>query len=112
MTIALGRGDSSTGGSGYIQKDGRILDVAIVHNGFEWQDNGLSGKLGLHIQPGDLTIDCEPILEAGVRILDPEGREAHLPRVMCRVKRNDGVEGVGWLDFNRVINREPSKTSA
>lgn len=107
FTIAL---TSSGGGSGFIQKDGKLTEVTNVMCDYGFRDNGLpKNRLVLRIEPGDLTIECETIGEAGLRFLDPEGREAHLPRVMCSaVRKNDGVKGVGWLDFNRVVKREPS----
>lgn len=79
-----------------------------VVNEFEFGKNGLPGNLRLRIEPGGLTIDCEPLGEAGLRLIDPEGREAHLPRVMCSAVKSGGVKGVGWLDFNRVVKREPN----
>jgi hypothetical protein len=45
-------------------------------------------------------------------MLDPEGREAHLPRVMCSATSSSGLRGVGWLDFNRVVKRDPDHTLA
>lgn len=110
-TIALGKGSESTGGGGFIQKDGKLTEVTHVVNEFDFRDNGLPDTLRLRIEPGNLTIECETIVGAGLRLMDPEGREAHLPRVMCSARKNDGVKGVGWLDFNRVVKREPTTTS-
>ncbi|KAH0845741.1 phosphotransferase [Fonsecaea pedrosoi] len=109
FTIALGKGPDSTGASGYIQKDGGIREITKVVNEFEWQDNGLPGKLRLLVEPGGMSIECEAIAAGGLRLFDPDGREAHLPRVMCTATTSDGKSGVGWLDFNRVVKREPGQ---
>lgn len=107
FTIALGKGEGSSGAAGYVQKDGKLTEITGVRNEFDWQDNGLPGKLELHIQPGNLLVECRPIAQSGLRLLDPEGREAHLPRVMCTATTGDGRTGVGWLDFNRVVKKDP-----
>ena len=112
FTIALNRGSESVGGSGYIQKGEKLTEITNVVNEFEWETNGLPGNLQLHISPGDLTIQCQPVSAAGPRLLDPEGREAHLPRVMCTAMMRNGVRGVGWLDFNRVVKHDPERPSA
>lgn len=107
FTIAL---TGSVGGSGFMQKDRELTEVTNVVCEYGFKDNGLpKDKLVIRIEPGDVTIECETIAEAGIRLLHSEGREAHLPRVMCSaMRKNDGVKGVGWLDFNRVVKREPS----
>lgn len=107
FTIALNKGAESSGGSGFVQKDGKIREISRVVNDFEWRKDGLPSKLRLQIKPAELTIECEPIVSTGLRLLDPEGREAHLPRVMCNAVTGDGVRGVGWLDFNHVVKRDP-----
>ena len=102
FTIALGRGDTSTGAAGFVQKDGNMTEIQSVTNDFEWKHDGMPGELQLRIQPGDLVVHCQAVNAAGVRLLSPEGKEAHLPRVMCkaRLERPSGsVAGVGWLDF-------------
>ncbi|KAK3704341.1 hypothetical protein LTR37_013894 [Vermiconidia calcicola] len=108
FTIALGKGTASSGGAGFVQKEGKLSEISHVVNDFEWEANGLPGKLQLRIAPGDLVIQCEPIAASGLRLLDPAGREAHLPRVMCSAVKSDGVRGVGWLDFNHVVRRDPT----
>ena len=112
FTIALNKGAESSGGSGFVQKDGKLTEITRVVNNFEWGEDGLPGKLSLQISPGDLVIECEPVAAAGLRMLDPEGREAHLPRVMCSATTSSGLQGVGWLDFNRVVKREPDQNLA
>jgi hypothetical protein len=107
FTIALNKGAESSGGSGFIQKDGKRTEITRVVNKFEWRADGLPGKSSLQISPGDLVIECEPLAVAGLRSLDPEGLEAHLPRVMCSATTSSGLRGVGWLDFNRVVKRDP-----
>ena len=112
FTIALNKGAESSGGSGFVQKDGKLTEITHVVNNFEWAADGLPGKLSLQISPGDLVIECELVAGAGLRLLDPEGREAHLPRVMCSATTSGGLRGVGWLDFNRVVKRDPDHTIA
>ena len=112
FTVALNKGAESSGGSGCVQKDGILTEITHVVNKFEWQADGLPGKLSLHISPGDLRIECEPIAANGLRLLDPEGREAHLPRVMCSATTSNGMRGVGWLDFNHVVKRDPDHAIA
>ena len=113
FTIALNRGHESTGGADFVQKDGKLVEITKVYNAFDFKDSGLPGKLQLRLEPGDLTIDCETIGAAGLRLIDPEGREAHLPRVCCSAiirsaTNHHGIKGVGWLDFNRVVKPEPT----
>lgn len=107
FTIALGKGDESTGPAGYIQKNNKLTEITSVRNDFDWRDNGLPGNLHLFIEPGSLSIECEATSESGLRLIDPDGREAHLPRVMCSVRTGDGRTGVGWLDFNHVVKKQP-----
>lgn len=103
FTIALGRGAASTKGVGFIQKDGELTEITSVVNDFEFQEDGLPGNLKLLVAPGNLTIECQNISSAGLRFIDHDKREAHLPRVMCTAQKSDGSSGVGWLDFNRVV---------
>lgn len=107
FTIAMGQGTKSSGPCGSIQQDGRLTEISSVINEFETTTNGLPGNLTLRIEPGNLVIECEIIEQVGLRLLDPEGREAHLPRAVCKVRTNRGQTGVGWLDFNIVIKKEP-----
>lgn len=108
FTIALGRGAESSNACGAIQQNGKLTEITHVINEFEPQANGFPGNLKLLIEPGNLVIDCEVIEQIGIPLLDPEGRQANLPRSMCKATTNHGQTGVGWLDFNMVINREPA----
>lgn len=96
FTITLGRGAASTGAGGFIQKDGKLTEITNVVNDFEVQDNGLPGNLKLLIAPGNLTIACQTIGAAGLRFIDHDKREAHLPRVMCTAQKSGGSRG-SWL---------------
>ena len=106
FTIALGRGAESSGAADFMQRDCKLTEIESVVNDFEWGDDGLPGSLRLSILPHKLIVFCEPIAAAGLRLLSPEGKEAHLPRIMCRARLMGPythLNGVGWLDFNRVI---------
>lgn len=111
FTIALGRGAKSNSPCGTIQQNGKITEITSVINDFDLIRNGFPGNLTLRIEPGDLVIECEKINEVSLRLVDLEGRESHLPRVMCKARSNRGQTGVGWLDFNIVTRKEARTTS-
>ncbi|KIW78013.1 hypothetical protein Z517_07846 [Fonsecaea pedrosoi CBS 271.37] len=111
FTIALGRGRESSGACGAIQENGKLTEITSVVNEFDPADTGAPSHLTLRIEPGDLVIECEMIGQVGLRLLDQDGRETHLPRAMCRARTNRGQTGVGWLDFNIVVKKEPDTAS-
>lgn len=38
----------------------------------------------------------------------PGGRVSFFPRAMCRVQTTDGRTGLGWLEWNRLVQSQPT----
>ena len=47
-------------------------------------------------------LESSSIKSFGAMLLEaPDGRISHFPRAMCRVRTAEGVEGLGWVEWNR-----------
>jgi hypothetical protein len=52
------------------------------------------------LEPPGLELEIEPLAFAPLRLASPDGRVSHFPRAMCRLRADDGREGLGWVEWN------------
>jgi hypothetical protein len=89
-------------GVGYVQRDGVLTEIESCHASEEVADNGLITRARIESGPDALVIDVEPLAFGALRLESPDGRLSLFPRAMCRLRKDDGVEGTGWVEWNRV----------
>jgi hypothetical protein len=88
-------------GVGYVQRDGELTEIESVTATEEVADNGLITSARIEAGPDAPDVEVEPLAFGAILLEAPDGRISHFPRAMCRVKADDGREGVGWVEWNR-----------
>ncbi|MEA2169139.1 MAG: hypothetical protein QOF76_2439 [Solirubrobacteraceae bacterium] len=101
-THAVGLPNLPGVGVGYVQRDGVLTEIESCHASEEVADNGLITRARIESGPDALVIDVEPLAFGALRLESPDGRLSLFPRAMCRLRKDDGVEGTGWVEWNRV----------
>ncbi|WP_040863559.1 DUF7064 domain-containing protein [Nocardia niigatensis] len=89
---------------GYVQKNGQVTELTGGTTEQDIADNGLITEATMAAAPGPQSLAIEPIAWGALRMLAPDGRVAYFPRAMAKVRTCDGIEGVGWIEWN--INQE------
>jgi hypothetical protein len=88
-------------GAGYVQSANReLVELERVSASEQVGADGLIVCAQLTLDPPGLQLDIEPLAFGPLRLLSPDGRVAHFPRAMCRVRCRDGRSGVGWVEWN------------
>ena len=86
---------------GYVQAAGaELVELERVRARERLGADGLITHAELSLEPPGLELDIEPLAFGPLRLLSPDGRVAHFPRAMCRVRCRDGRRGVGWVEWN------------
>jgi hypothetical protein len=88
-------------GVGYVQRNGELTEIESVTAAEDVAENGLITKARIEAGPDAPNVDVEPLAFGAIRLEAPDGRVSHFPRAMCRVRADDGREGVGWVEWNR-----------
>jgi hypothetical protein len=84
---------------GYLQHDGELTELEHARSTEEIRADGLVEEA--HLELGDLSLSLEP-LGFGAHLLEADdGRVSHFPRALCRVRAEDGRDGLGWVEWNR-----------
>ncbi|MCK9248391.1 MAG: phosphotransferase [Solirubrobacteraceae bacterium] len=89
-------------GMGYVQRDGELTEITVADSSYESRADGLTERAVLDHGPGLPKVTVEPLAWGALRMDAPDGRVSHFPRAMCRVTDEDGREGTGWIEWNRV----------
>jgi hypothetical protein len=87
---------------GYVQRDGRLIELSSGSSTGEQDEDGLvrSDRL-VHDQAG-LTVEVRPTGFGPLRLVSDAGKVAWFTRAMAEAVTSDGVRGVGWIEWNRV----------
>ena len=88
-------------GVGYVQKEGELIESPRVSHTNEVAANGLIESGRLSQEPGGIDLEIEPLGFGPVLLESDDGRISHFPRAMVRVRSGDGLEGLGWMEWNR-----------
>jgi hypothetical protein len=88
-------------GVGYAQRGAELTEIESVTATEEVAENGLITKARIEMGPDAPTVDVEPLAFGPILLEAPDGRVSHFPRAMCRIRADDGREGVGWVEWNR-----------
>jgi hypothetical protein len=88
-------------GVGYVQRDGRLTELANVSSTEQIARNGLIDTARITMSPGEVEVEVEPLAFGAILLEAPDGRISHFPRAMCRVLTTDGRRGLGWVEWNR-----------
>jgi hypothetical protein len=89
-------------GVGYAQRDGAVTEIESVNTTADVADNGLPTHAVIASSPDGTRVEVEPLAFGAIRLESPDGRLSLFPRAMCRVTKQDGVAGTGWVEWNRV----------
>jgi hypothetical protein len=94
-------------GVGYLQDgSGELHELESVDAREEVGPNGLITSAQLDLKPAGLALDVEPLAFGPLRLVAPDGRATSFPRAMCRLRADDGREGLGWLEWNLNQRRD------
>lgn len=86
---------------GYVQPpSGELVELKHVRAEEQVREDGLIERAELELAPPGLRLEVQPLAFGPLRLLAPDGRVSHFPRAMCRVRADDGREGVGWMEWN------------
>jgi len=88
-------------GVGYVQRGDDIRELGAVTSTAIESPDGLTESGTIGMPPGQLDVELEPVAFGAILLEAPDGRVSHFPRAMCRVRTADGVEGLGWVEWNR-----------
>ena len=88
-------------GVGYVQPaSGELVELTRVSAREQVRAGGLIASARLGLEPGGLQLELDPLAFGPLRLVAPDGRIAHFPRAMCRVRCHDGREGLAWVEWN------------
>lgn len=88
-------------GTGYVQRDGAVIDLTAIAAASSFTPDGLFGTTTLEIEPGGHVLRLAPVGFAPVAMLADDGRISLFSRATCQVTSADGAHGVGWVEWNR-----------
>ncbi|HEY1834845.1 MAG TPA: hypothetical protein VGG08_10430, partial [Solirubrobacteraceae bacterium] len=90
-------------GVGYVQRGQELTEIASVTAEEQIGADGLvHGAATISSAPPALRLEVEPLAWGPLRLEAPDGRLSLFGRAMCRVHAEDGREGYGWVEWNRV----------
>jgi hypothetical protein len=90
-------------GVGYVQRGEELTEITAVTAEQQIGSDGLvSDTAAISSSPPELRLEVEPLAWGPLRLEAPDGRLSLFPRAMCRVRAEDGREGYGWVEWNRV----------
>ncbi|MEM6108614.1 phosphotransferase [Mycobacterium sp. 050272] len=94
-------------GIGYIQDaDRNVTELHTVTNPRAFGDNGLPLKMTLSLDPGGLRGDVDIHGHAPVLLTGPDGQVSEFARAWVSIDTADGRSGVGWMEWNRNLERQ------
>ncbi len=88
---------------GYLQPPGgELVELSNVRAEETVADSGLvsSARISLGEPQPELVLDVEPLAFGPLLLVAPDGRVSRFPRAMCRLRAEDGREGLGWVEWN------------
>ena len=88
-------------GVGYVQRGEELRELGAVTSSAIESADGLTESAAIGMPPGELDVELEPLAFGAMLLEAPDGRVSHFPRAMCRVRTAEGVEGLGWVEWNR-----------
>ncbi len=95
--------DAPAIGVGYLQPPaGGLIELDRVSATEEVGADGLitSARIGY----GELALEVQPVAFGPLLLKAPDGRISQFPRAMCRVRSDDGRNGLAWVEWNRNVS--------
>lgn len=94
-------------GIGYIQDAERnVTELHTVTNPRAFGANGLPLNMTLSLEPGGLSGDVDIRGHAPVLLTSPDGQVSEFARAWVSIDTTDGRTGVGWMEWNRNLERQ------
>jgi hypothetical protein len=87
---------------GYHQKDGALTALIAGRSEGQQDLDGLVRSERLVLDDVATTIHVHPTGYGPLRLVSDQGRIAWFTRAMADVVTDEGVRGVGWIEWNRV----------
>ncbi len=86
---------------GYVQGPDGLSSVTALTVTEELGDLGFPRSARIDLQPGDLSLQVEPVAYGPLLLTAPDGRLSRFPRALMRVTAADGRRGDGWIEWNQ-----------
>ena len=87
---------------GYLQTPGgKLIEIDRVQATEEVAADGLIERARIAFDHGLPPLDVVPLAFGPLRLVARDGRVTHFPRAMCRFTAEDGLAGLGWVEWNR-----------
>ncbi|HEX3510544.1 MAG TPA: phosphotransferase [Solirubrobacteraceae bacterium] len=87
---------------GYVQHPaGKMIELEAVETDEDVAADGLIEHARIAVDEGLPQLDVRPLAFGPLLLEAPDGRVAHFPRAMCRFQSEDGLRGLGWVEWNR-----------
>jgi hypothetical protein len=94
-------------GVGYVQgRDGEVAELHSIAAREAFGTDGLPIGATLTVDPGGITATVDVRGHAPLRLVAPDGRVSHFPRLWATISTADGRDGVGWLEWNRNLPKQ------
>jgi hypothetical protein len=87
---------------GYVQPGAEPVDqVEQLAMTEQLEAEGFPSSASVHIEPGGLDVEIEPLAFGPLRLVATDGRVSRFPRAMARFTLRDGRTGTGWIEWNQ-----------
>jgi hypothetical protein len=88
---------------GYLQPGADAVVGQVEHLAMTEQldGDGFPSSASVHIEPGGLDLDIQPLAFGPLRLVATDGRISRFPRAMARFTLRDGRTGTGWVEWNQ-----------
>lgn len=91
---------------GYIQEAGQVIPIeAELRVEEDRGRNGMPSRAAIVCPPAGLDLEATPLYSGPLLLLDGTGGRAHFHRASCRYQAADGRTGLGWIEWNQVVQK-------
>jgi hypothetical protein len=88
---------------GYVQPgvEAAVDQIERLDMTEELEREGLPSSASVHVEPGGLDVEIQPLAFGPLRLVASDGRVSRFPRAMARFTLRDGRTGTGWIEWNQ-----------
>lgn len=86
---------------GYVQRDGVVDPIATLVVTETFDAEGLAGVTHAALSAHGIEVEITPTGYGPLLLTATDGRLSRFPRSMVRCRRGDGVQGLGWIEWNQ-----------
>ncbi|GLI28580.1 phosphotransferase [Agromyces rhizosphaerae] len=89
---------------GYVQKGDRIAELSAGGSTIEVGETGRLTKAIVKVDAEDLVVKVRPQAYGSLLLTADDGRVAHFIRALATFSTTDGREGVGWIEWEHLVD--------